>query len=444
MQFAERKWKFGSGYFQICLDGAASASEGGNMEIKKKYRRFLSILSVDAVCLLLCAVYLSIWHRTPDHIKIRAGEREEMDLSLPASGLLYGSREEAIPVSLDQPLVFYANEKNKYQMDVKLFGVLPLKNVEVQVIDEASVIPAGVPVGIYVKTEGVLVIGTGDFTGFDGVRYSPARTILKSGDYILKLNGKTVTGKKMFMKALQENGAEDLILTVRRGDEEFDVKTAAVQDQAGVYKIGIWIRDNAQGVGTLTYIDGNGGFGALGHGINDMDTSTLMTLQKGMLYHTDIIGVKKGESGKPGELTGLIDYADDHILGTIDRNEDRGIFGECGEGLEEEVPFSPVQVGLRQDTKTGPAKILCSLDGKSAELYDIRITDITYDKEHINREIVLQITDQRLIQETGGIIQGMSGAPILQNGKLIGAVTHVFVQDATKGYGIFIEEMLDG
>lgn len=169
-----------------------------------------------------------------------------------------------------------------------------------------------------------------------------------------------------------------------------------------------------------------------------------MTLQKGMLYHTDIIGVKKGESGKPGELTGLIDYADDHILGTIDRNEDRGIFGECGEGLEEEVPFSPVQVGLRQDTKTGPAKILCSLDGKSAELYDIRITDITYDKEHINREIVLQITDQRLIQETGGIIQGMSGAPILQNGKLIGAVTHVFVQDATKGYGIFIEEMLDG
>lgn len=413
------------------------------MEIKKKYRRLLYILSADAVCLLLCAAYLSVWHRTPDHIKLRAGEREEMNLALPASGMLYADKEEAIPVSLDQPLVFYANEKNRYRMDVKLFGVLPLKNVEVQVIDGVSVIPAGVPVGIYVKTEGVLVIGTGDFTGYDGVRYSPAKTVLKSGDYILKLNGQDVTGKKMFMKALQENGGNDAVLTVRRGKEEFDVKTVPVEDQAGVYKIGIWIRDNAQGVGTLTYIDGEGGFGALGHGINDMDTSTLMTLQKGTLYHTDIIGVKKGEAGKPGELTGLIDYADDNILGTIDRNEDRGIFGICGEGLEEEVPFSPVRIGLRQDVKTGPAKILCSVDGKGAELYDIRITDITYDKEHINREIVLQITDQKLIEETGGIIQGMSGAPILQDGKLIGAVTHVFVQDATKGYGIFIEEMMD-
>lgn len=416
----------------------------GMMELRRRYRRILYMLAGNAVCLLLCAVYLSVWHRTPDSIKIRAGEREEMNLELPAMGMIRASGEEAIPVSLSRPLVFYANEKNSYEMDVKLFGFVPLKNVDVQVIEGTSVIPVGMPVGIYVKTEGVLVVGTGEFTGFDGVRYSPAKNVLKSGDYILGINGEDVTGKKMFMKSLQETDGMDTVLTIRRGKEVFDVKTVPIKDQAGVYKIGIWIRDNAQGVGTLTYIDGNGGFGALGHGINDMDTSTLMALQKGSLYHTDIIGIRKGEAGKPGELTGLIDYGDDNLLGVIDRNEDKGIFGICGEELEGEALFAPVEIGLKQDTRIGPAKILCSLDGKNTELYDVKITDITYDKEHINREIVLQITDERLIEETGGIIQGMSGAPILQNGKLVGAVTHVFVQDATKGYGIFIEEMLEG
>jgi len=407
----------------------------------KSYRRFLYILTANALCLLACAAYLALWQKIPDTVKIRAGQREEMDFALPASGTL-SSGEEAIPVSLRRPLVFYANETNSYEMDVKLFGVLPLKSVEVQVIDDTSLIPAGIPVGIYVKTEGVLVVGTGEFTGHDGVRYSPAKSVLKSGDYILKINGQNVTGKKMFMKALQEAGGGDQILTISRNGETFDVKTTSIADQSGTYKIGIWIRDNAQGVGTLTYIDGNGGFGALGHGINDMDTSTLMTLKKGTLYHTNIIGVTKGESGHPGELTGLIDYSTSNIIGIIDRNEEKGIFGVCSRELEEEVPYGPVPVGLRQDAKTGPAKVLCSLDGREAKLYDIEITEITRDTEHINREIVLKITDEELIEETGGIIQGMSGAPILQDGKLIGAVTHVFVQDATKGYGIFIEEML--
>ena len=299
-----------------------------------------------------------------------------MDFSLPASGMLKASGEEVIPVSLNHPLVFCANETSNYEMDVRLFGVLPLKKVEVQVIEDEEVIPAGMPIGIYVKTEGVLVVGTGEFTGYDGIRYAPSKSVLKSGDYILKMNHEPVTGKKMFMKALQETEGEDLILTIRRDEEVFEVKTVPIKDQAGTYKIGIWIRDNAQGVGTLTYVDGNGGFGALGHGINDMDTSTLMALKKGTLYHTDIINIRKGQSGSPGELTGLIDYTDDHILGRIDRNEERGIFGSCSKELEAEMMYEPVPIGLRQEVTEGPAKILCSLDGKTSELYDIEIMDI--------------------------------------------------------------------
>lgn len=407
------------------------------------YRHFLYMITGNIICLLCCAGYLAVWQRIPNRIMIRAGEEETMNFSLPASGMIKAAGDEAIPVSLNHPLVFCANEMSSYEMEVRLLGILPLKKVEVQVIENAEVIPAGMPIGIYVKTEGVLVVGTGEFTGYDGIRYAPAKSILKSGDYILKINDEPVGGKKMFMKALQEAKGEAVFLTIQRGEEVFDVKTVPIADQSGIYKIGIWIRDNAQGVGTLTYIDENGGFGALGHGINDMDTSTLMMLKKGTLYHTDIINIRKGRSGNPGELTGLIDYTQEHILGSIDRNEERGIFGSCSEELEEVVRYEPVPIGLRQEVCKGPAKILCSLDGKSARLYDAEITDIVYDKEHVNREIVLRITDQELIEKTGGIIQGMSGAPILQNHKLIGAVTHVFVQDATKGYGIFIEEMLE-
>lgn len=407
------------------------------------YRRFLYMICGNVLCLLCCAAYLAIWQRIPDRIMIRAGEQEKMDFALPASGMLKASGEQVIPVSLNHPLVFCAGETNSYEMEVRLLGVLPLKTVEVKVVEEKEVIPAGMPIGIYVKTQGVLVVGTGEFTGSDKVRHAPSKSILKSGDYILKMNGEEITGKKMFMQTLQEMGEEDLILTIRRNGEVFDVKTVPVRDQSGTYKIGIWIRDNAQGVGTLTYMDGNGGFGALGHGINDMDTSTLMALEKGTLYHTDIISIRKGQSGNPGELTGLIDYADGHILGSICRNEERGIFGSCTKELEEAAVYEAVPIALRQEVVKGPAKILCSLDGKNSQLYDIEITDLIYDKSHINREMVLRITDQELIEKTGGIIQGMSGAPILQNNKLVGAVTHVFVQDATKGYGIFIENMLE-
>ncbi|MBO5095120.1 MAG: SpoIVB peptidase [Lachnospiraceae bacterium] len=418
-------------------------SEEVRMKKIQRYRRFLYMMLGNAVCLLLCIAYVSCWHKVPGTIKIRAGMEERIDFGVPASGTIKRSDEAFLPVSLNHPLTFYANLPDDYEMNVRLFGVVPLKHVNVQVIREKEVVPAGLPIGIYVKTQGVLVIGTGEFTGFDKAKYAPSETVLKSGDYILKINGTEVTGKKMFMRSLQELGGDDLILTIRRGDEVFDVKVVPVEDQSGTYKIGIWIRDNAQGVGTLTYIDEDGGFGALGHGINDTDTSTLMTLQKGTLYHTDIIGIRKGETGNPGELTGLIDYADDNVIGMIERNEENGIFGVCKEALEEAATYEPVRIGLKQEVVAGPAKILCSLDGREAKLYDIEITDIVYDEAHVNREIVLRITDEELIRETGGIIQGMSGAPILQNGKLIGAVTHVFVQDATKGYGIFIEEMLE-
>ena len=300
----------------------------------------------------------------------------------------------------------------------------------------------GVPIGIYVKTEGVLVVGTGEFRSVNGEKVSPAEHILKSGDYVLMVNGAEVTDKDDLIARIEDCGGEEQILTVRRGEECFETKLNPVQDQTGKYKIGVWVRDNAQGVGTMTYIDSQGNFGALGHGINDVDTSTLMEMNDGTLYQTEIISIQKGSAGHPGEMTGMIVYSDDRILGDITSNSIRGIFGKCNNkalalGTEEALP-----IGLKQEIKKGPAQILCTVDG-TTRYYDIEITDVHLDHDNVNRGIELKVTDPELIALTGGIVQGMSGAPIIQNGKFIGAVTHVLVQDSTRGYGIFIENMLE-
>ena len=222
-----------------------------------------------------------------------------------------------------------------------------------------------------------------------------------------------------------------------------ELKVIPKKNQNGENKIGIWVRDNAQGIGTLTFVDENGKFGALGHGINDTDTSELMELGEGLLYKTNIIAIKKGTKGEPGELTGMISYSDKNVIGTISDNTEAGIFGTCDTGkisLMDEAHMYPI--GLKQEIRLGEAQIITTVDD-TRETYDIEITEVRLDHDNVNRGIVIKITDPRLLSLTGGIVQGMSGSPIIQDGKLIGAVTHVLVQDSTKGYGIFIENMLE-
>ena len=244
------------------------------------------------------------------------------------------------------------------------------------------------------------------------------------------------------MEMISHSEGQEMVFKLQRGEGEIEVKGKPEQNKNGEYKMGIWVRDNAQGVGTMTYIDEQGNFGALGHGINDMDTSTLMSLEKGTLYHTEIIGITRGSIGSPGELTGFIEYDDNNIMGEIRANTLRGIFGVCTQETQQQAVCDYMQLGLKQEIKKGPAKILCSL-GDTIQSYDIEITDINLENDNINRGIVLEITDPKLLAATGGIVQGMSGSPIIQDEKLIGAVTHVLVQNPTRGYGIFIEEMLE-
>ena len=447
----------------------------------------LCLILICAVTALFICWMLLIWERVPGMIHIRAGVQQELDLNVPVSGELYRNdteegdsantagensgngtggyaengeknaeevvaaagmnvvnrvSQESLSVNLNEPLTLYAEELKSYHMELKLFGLIPFKTVQVEVIDDRTLIPAGIPIGIYVKTEGVLVIATGEFEGPDGQTYAPAARLLKEGDYILQADGETVTGKAAFMQRIADSGGEEMILTILRDGQQFDVSLTPEQNQNGEYKLGIWIRDNAQGVGTLTWLDEDNSFGALGHGINDMDTAALMNLESGSLYKTEIISITKGENGSPGELTGVIDYDECNRIGTIEANTEEGIFGSLNEESASGIISSAMPIGLKQEVEEGEAEILCSVGGEP-ELYTIEITGIHLDHDNVNRGLEITVTDDRLLALTGGIVQGMSGAPIIQNGKLVGAVTHVLVNDPTRGYGIFIENMLE-
>lgn len=435
---------------------------------ERKYRGFLWMLLLAGIAALFLTIYFSYLDKIPSQIRIRAGVEQEFDFRVPVSGEIYRTAEEAAPVAsvtdvdaadeeyllaegdgraesihvdFARTVKLKANEIDTYQMDLKLFGVLPYKNVDIEVIQDKLLIPSGIPIGIYVKTDGVLVVGIGEFENNGGETISPAKYVLQKGDYILECNGESVENKKQFISMVEASEGEDMILTIRRNNEITDVCINAGKNRMEEWKLGIWIRDNAQGIGTMTYEGTDATFGALGHGINDVDTSILMNLEEGTLYRTEIVGITRGMDGAPGELTGYIEYDSDNVIGEITENTAEGIFGVCDEELVANSVYEPVPIALKQEIVLGPAQIICSVAGEP-EFYDVEIVEVNLEHENVNRGIVIRVVDEKLLMLTGGIIQGMSGSPIIQNGKLVGAVTHVLVNDSTRGYGIFIEEML--
>ncbi|MCM1064436.1 MAG: SpoIVB peptidase [Eubacterium sp.] len=417
---------------------------------RKIYRCALKTTLALSCLSLLGLLYYNIDSSIPSVIHVRAGEEESFHLGVPARGEIVSvsdSGESNIPagavdIDLSRTVTLKTVQNASYEMRVKLFGILPFKQVGIQVIEDQELIPVGSPIGIYVKTDGVLIVGTGEFKREDGTECAPCKYILRSGDYIRKVNGQVVTKKDDFIEMIEGSGGEEVILTLERDGELLELAVKPERDSTGKYKIGAWVRDNAQGVGTMTYIDSQGNFGALGHGIADVDTSMLMLMEDGTLYETDIVDIRKGTTGTPGEMTGMIVYSDDHILGDITSNSSRGIFGVCNEKALAMGTREPLPIGLKQEIRLGTAQILCTVDG-SAKYYDIEITALHLDHDNVNRGIELKVTDSELLELTGGIVQGMSGSPIIQNGKFVGAVTHVLVQDSTRGYGIFIENMLE-
>lgn len=407
---------------------------------KRRYQLFLYAFLGFALGMFLWASYSYYEQKIPNIIRIQAGTSQRIDLKVPASGVLNVDSDKVI--ALNQPVTIVAGESpDTCQMELRLFGVLPLKSIDIEVIENTRLIPVGQPIGIYMKTQGVLVIDTGTFEGPQGQEQSPSVYKLQAGDYVMAMDGVAVTGKRQIKEYVENGSGRDIVLQVSRNEKIIQVRISPMQDQNGVYKIGTWLRDSAQGIGTMTFLDEELHFGALGHGINDTDTGELLQLGSGLLYHTEIVAIRKGERGTPGELTGIIEYQPEQVSGVIMSNTEEGIYGVASQAFADSITTQALPVGLKQDVKEGDAQILCNIDGQT-KYYDVRITRLMPNAENLNRQIALTVTDEELLQLTGGIVQGMSGAPIIQDGRIIGAVTHVLVNDSTSGYGIFIENML--
>lgn len=398
---------------------------------KYSYRKLLIILFMLNLFAITVFYIKYCKSQLPNTIHIKKGEKISLCYNIPASATINNQK-----IKLNRTFIFQKCSSGQYEMKTSLFGAIPLKKIKVKVVDGQKVIPSGQVVGIYVETNGLLVIDTDGFTGENGVDHAPSKNKLYRGDYIKKIDGADVLSKKQFIEKINQNNGNSVTLTVSRRSKVLKIKIKPEFSKTDhMYKIGAWIRDNTQGIGTMTYIKKDS-FGGLGHGIYDMDTGKLLKIKGGFLLTPQIYSIKKGKSGTPGEIVGSIEYKEENIIGSIKKNTEKGIYGTVSD-----TESKAYEIGYRQDVKKGKAYILSNLTG-SMKKYEIRISKVVPSDTDVLKSMEIEVTDKRLLNLTNGIIQGMSGSPIIQDGKLIGAVTHVFVDDPTKGYAILMETMI--
>lgn len=336
-----------------------------------------------------------------------------------------------------------SSEGTKKNIQVSFLDNIPIKNVDVNVIPKTKVIPLGNIAGVKLYTNGVLVVGMSEIEGKDNQRYKPyVNTGIEEGDTIIKVNNKEINSTDDLIETVNQSEGNKIKINYIHEKETKECSITPVETINEEYKIGLWVRDSAAGVGTITFYEpSNKTFGALGHGITDIDTNELINIASGEFITTKILNITKGEVGTPGKIQGTIDNQTN--IGTISKNTKFGIYGKVDNLSSINIDKSKeMDVALRDEIKQGKATILCSLDNQIPQEYEIEIEKIFKDNNYDNKSMQIKVTDERLLNKTGGIIQGMSGSPIIQNGKFVGAITHVLVNNPQEGYGVFADIML--
>lgn len=384
----------------------------------------LSVVTLAALCWALC-----LSATLPDRYYLAKGNR----FSLGDSSLIQTSSNDGYPLSV------YSSTGNTFRMDLKLLGLINIKPVSVQVVDRRVVALCGTPFGIKMVTDGVMVVGTGAVTDCNSRAVSPAQTAgIQEGDIILSINGEKISSKKQLTKLVESSAGQPLSLVVRRGEQLTSLHLSPVRSSLdNSYHLGLWVRDSSAGIGTMTFYDPNNGcFAGLGHAICDVDTGQLMPLSQGEIVEASIIGVHAGKSGSPGQLQGA--FVANRSIGSLYTNSYNGVYGRL---MNQPVDAQTIPMAQCQEVRQGPVKILTTVSGQKPQLFDACIEKLSLSQDEPTKNMVLRITDPDLLELSGGIVQGMSGSPIIQDGMLVGAVTHVFVNDPTRGYGIFAENM---
>lgn len=325
-----------------------------------------------------------------------------------------------------------------YSVTVDLFGLIPVKQVTFRPKDEIWVMPGGQSVGVTLYTKGALVVGLGGFQNEAGEKVCPAQAAdIRVGDVILSIEGEEVKNAEHLITLCNQTEG-DIRLGLSRGGQLVETTLRPVADGAdGVHKMGMWVRDSTAGIGTLSfYALSTLRYGALGHPITDVDTGSLLSVKEGEIIHSSVVGVAQGASGLPGEIRGAFSTVS-RRLGTLDTNCDLGIYGQLYEPIENPLYPNGVLLAYPEEVHTGPAQLLTTIDEEGVKAYACEIIKVYPQATAGGKGLVIQITDPGLISKTGGIVQGMSGSPILQDGKLVGAVTHVFVNDPLRGYCVY-------
>lgn len=337
-----------------------------------------------------------------------------------------------------------AKQRGEKQMVLEVAG-MPVKQVDVKVLPSLKVIPGGQSIGVKLNTVGVLVVGYHLVETENGKKSPGELAGIKVGDMITGINGKKIENMDDLSPFIEEAGkiGKPLQLQVLRDQHSFTTKLVPLKDKHDhAYRIGLYIRDSAAGIGTMTFYDPvSKKYGALGHVISDMDTKKPIVVQNGQIMKSTVTSIEKGSSGNPGEKLARFS-SDREVIGNITDNSPFGIFGTLSKPVDNGIFTKPIPVALSSQVKEGPAKMLTVVENDKVEPFDIEIVSTIPQKFPATKGLVIRVTDPRLLKKTGGIVQGMSGSPIIQNGKLVGAVTHVFVNDPTSGYGVHIEWML--
>lgn len=368
----------------------------------------LSVVTLAALCWALC-----LSATLPDRYYLAKGSR----FSLGDSSLIQTSSNDGYPLSV------YSSTGNTFRMDLKLLGLINIKPVSVQVVDRRVVALCGTPFGIKMVTDGVMVVGTGAVTDCNSRAVSPAQTAgIQEGDIILSINGEKISSKKQLTKLVESSAGQPLSLVVRRGEQLTSLHLSPVRSSLdNSYHLGLWVRDSSAGIGTMTFYDPNNGcFAGLGHAICDVDTGQLMPLSQGEIVEASIIGVHAGKSGSPGQLQGA--FVANRSIGSLYTNSYNGVYGRL---LSQPVDAQTIPMAQCQEVRQGPVKILTTVSGQKPQLFDACIEKLSLSQDEPTKNMVLRITDPDLLELSGGIVQGMSGSPIIQDGMLVGTVTHV-------------------
>lgn len=391
------------------------------------YGIYISFISLTVLLFLQIAFYCTV---LPDNFFREEKTPARFELGAFPGVSVQSVNEETLAVS--------SAAGGERKMTIMLYGFIPIKDVTVTEVKSPMLIPSGEAFGLKMLTDGVYVTDYGNVDGVVSVR-SPARDGgVLIGDIIVSVNGQEVSSSNQLAEAVQLSG-ERTELTIIRGEEELTIElTPEKSRNDGMYKLGIWTRDSCAGIGTLTYYDkSNQSYGGLGHSVCDSDTGLMLPLSSGETVPVCINEVIKGVNGCPGELCGTFMAAS--ATGNIMMNTECGVFG-----YSKRIPNKEsIPMAFKQEIEIGEATILTTVDGMTPQSYGIVIEKVNYNSDSAVKNMVIRITDKKLLSKTGGIVQGMSGSPIIQNGKIVGAVTHVFVNDISRGYAIFAENMYE-